>query len=210
MPRTTDRRHQQGELSKQRILSATLEIAAERGYDGTSVALVTERTGLAASSIYWHFGSKDELLAAALEYSYERWREVGPPWRAELPDTPLAETLHQRIEHAATAFVLQPEFWRLGLMLALERRLKEPAARRRYLEVRANTLDNLTDWYTRIIEREGRDVDAAPRLLASFHHAVMDGLFVAARTNPGLDSTWIVKAVAAGLATAISRLPERS
>ncbi len=78
MPPKTERRHQQGEQSRQLILETTLAIAAERGYDGTSIGLVTERTGLPASSIYWHFGSKDELLAEALEFSYRRWRASVP------------------------------------------------------------------------------------------------------------------------------------
>ena len=64
MARKTERRHKQGDESRQAILEATLSIAAERGYDGTTVALVQEATGLPASSIYWHFGSKDQLLAA--------------------------------------------------------------------------------------------------------------------------------------------------
>ncbi|HBO55141.1 MAG TPA: TetR family transcriptional regulator, partial [Janibacter terrae] len=62
MPRKTDRVHKQGEESKESILRATLEIAATSGYDGTTVAKVVERTGLPASSIYWHFGNKDQLL----------------------------------------------------------------------------------------------------------------------------------------------------
>ena len=66
MPRKTERRHRQGEEFRRRILEATLAIAAERGYDGTSLGLVTERAGLPASSVYWHFGSKDELLAEAV------------------------------------------------------------------------------------------------------------------------------------------------
>src|SRR5438067_11777624 len=78
MPRKTERRHRQGEESRSAILDATLAIAAERGYDGTTVALVQEATGLPASSIYWHFGSKDELLAATLDPAYRRWRASTP------------------------------------------------------------------------------------------------------------------------------------
>ena len=80
MPRKTTRRHRQGDESRHRILATTLEIAAERGYDGTTVGLVTERTGLPASSVYWHFKNKDELLAETLEYSYRQWRGTAPTW----------------------------------------------------------------------------------------------------------------------------------
>ena len=58
-----------GEESRQKILDAATAIAGERGYDGTSIALVSERSGLPASSIYWHFKDKDALIAAVIERS---------------------------------------------------------------------------------------------------------------------------------------------
>src|SRR3954467_12146339 len=69
------RRRANGEASRQRILDAAAEIAGERGYDGTSINLVSERSGLPASSIYWHFTDKDDLIAAVIERSFTRWRE---------------------------------------------------------------------------------------------------------------------------------------
>ena len=59
-----------GELSRERILDAATEIAAERGYEGTSIALVSAKCGLPASSIYWHFKDKDDLMAAVIERSF--------------------------------------------------------------------------------------------------------------------------------------------
>ena len=38
-----------GDASRERILEAAREIAGERGYDGTSIAGVSERSGLPAS-----------------------------------------------------------------------------------------------------------------------------------------------------------------
>src|SRR3712207_7163102 len=43
---------------------AAAEIAAEHGYAGTTIARITERSGLPASSVYWFFEDKDDLLAA--------------------------------------------------------------------------------------------------------------------------------------------------
>ena len=62
-----------GELSRVRILDAATEIAAERGYEGTSIALVSAKCGLPASSIYWHFKDKDDLIAAVIERSFGSW-----------------------------------------------------------------------------------------------------------------------------------------
>ncbi|WP_166870720.1 MULTISPECIES: TetR/AcrR family transcriptional regulator [unclassified Salinibacterium] len=209
MPRKTDRHHQQGDVSRQRILEAALEIAAERGYDGTSVALVTEKTGLPASSIYWHFKNKDSLLAEVLEFSYRNWREVGPTWKASVTQTPFEEQVHARFRDAAAAFSRKPEFWRLGLMLALEHRVKEPAARGRYIEIRQDTLARLTEWWSGLLEQEhpGTSPDVAITL-ARFHLAAMDGLFVGANANRGWDLDWLVDTVASGLAVAARRLTQ--
>lgn len=207
MPRKTERRHLQGDTSRQRILEAALEIAAERGYDGTSVALVTEKTGLPASSIYWHFKNKDQLLAEALDFSYRRWREVGPPWQADLEPLPLASQVQNRFRQAAEAYVAQPEFWRLGLMLALEQRVKEPAARTRFIQVRRESMTVLTDWWGRVLASTFDVVNpAAPATLARFHLAALDGLFVATQADRKVDVAWVVDTLAGGLSVAASRL----
>src|SRR3954454_18904441 len=70
------KRRANGEASRQRILDAAAEIAGERGYEGASIHLVSERSGLPASSIYWHFKDKDELIAAVIDRSFERWTAV--------------------------------------------------------------------------------------------------------------------------------------
>ena len=48
-------------------LLAARDLFWERGYEGTSIADLEERTGLNRSSLYQEFGSKRELFEAALE-----------------------------------------------------------------------------------------------------------------------------------------------
>ena len=67
------RRRADGEISRTRILDAATEIASERGYEGTSIGAVSTKCGLPASSIYWHFKDKDDLLAAVIERSFGTW-----------------------------------------------------------------------------------------------------------------------------------------
>ena len=67
------RKRADGELSRERILDAATEIAAERGYEGTSIGAVSAKCGLPASSIYWHFKDKDDLIAAVIERSFASW-----------------------------------------------------------------------------------------------------------------------------------------
>ncbi|MGA9612430.1 MAG: TetR/AcrR family transcriptional regulator, partial [Mycobacterium sp.] len=62
-----------GEQSRQRILDAANEVATERGYEGTTISLVSKQSGLPPTSIYWHFADKDDLIAAVIERSFQRW-----------------------------------------------------------------------------------------------------------------------------------------
>lgn len=198
--RKTARRHQQGEESRLKILEATLAIAAERGYDGTSIALVTQATGLPASSVYWHFRNKDELLAATLEFSYRRWRETAPTWQERIGIADPAEEIRDRLQRASRAITTRPEFWRLGLMLGLENRPKEPAARRRYIEVRGETREAIREWWEQVLPDApaGRTREVADRM-ARFHLAVMDGLYVGSRSDRDWNLERLVDLIAAGV-----------
>ena len=64
------RRRADGDVSRAKILAAASEIAAERGYEGTSIRAVSAKCGLPASSICWHFKDKDDLLCAVIERSF--------------------------------------------------------------------------------------------------------------------------------------------
>lgn len=52
-------------LRRERIVVAALAEAAA-GYEGMQVRVVAERAGVAASTVYLHFPSKDDLLVACL------------------------------------------------------------------------------------------------------------------------------------------------
>ncbi|MGX6607328.1 TetR/AcrR family transcriptional regulator [Micromonosporaceae bacterium Da 78-11] len=200
MVRKTQRRHDQGDLSRRRILEATVAVAAERGYDGTSISLVTESTGLPASSVYWHFKNKDELIAEALEYSYRSWRETAPAWTDQVDDDgDLDARIRRRLHRAATAVTRSPEFWRLGLMLALERRLIEPAARRRFLEVRRETREGIAQWWRQVLAPAGQFEEETAMRLARFQLSVMDGLYVGERASRVADRARLVDLIAAGM-----------
>ena len=206
MGRKSERRHEQGELSRQRILDATVALAAERGYDGTSVALVTERTGLPASSVYWHFTNKDALLAETLDYSYRRWRDTASAW-SEVGDDgagDLEDQIRRRLQRAAGAITASPEFWRLGLMLALEKRVVEPAARRRFLLIRAETRGGVAEWWRQAVAPLGCDEQTVMRL-TRFHLSVMDGLYIGANAAHDSDQDALIDLIAAGLSAHVMR-----
>jgi AcrR family transcriptional regulator len=55
-----------------RLLQAARETFAERGYNGASLDLVSERAGCTKGALYDHFGSKEGLLLALLDEQYAR------------------------------------------------------------------------------------------------------------------------------------------
>ncbi|BDB41092.1 MULTISPECIES: TetR/AcrR family transcriptional regulator [Mycobacterium] len=166
------KRRADGELSRTRILDAATEIAAERGYEGTSIGLVSKKCGLPASSIYWHFKDKDDLIAAVIERSFGAWLSA---W--QLPDEgSLEERTIGLATQAAKAFLEAPDFIRLGLMLALERRPIEPRARTMFLQVRAQAFQQMVRNFT---EYAGGLTAAQIHHLATYAVAGADGLFIA-------------------------------
>jgi len=166
------RKRADGELSRERILDAATEIAAERGYEGTSIALVSKKCGLPASSIYWHFKDKDDLIAAVIERSFASWLAAWQfPEEGDAPDR-----MKGMAVQIAKALLDSPDFIRLGLMLALERRPVEPRARSMFLQARAQAYGQMIDV---IRELTPNLTDAQTHQLATYAIAGADGLFIA-------------------------------
>ncbi|MEU6306906.1 TetR/AcrR family transcriptional regulator [Streptomyces chartreusis] len=170
---TTRKKRANGVESRQRILDAAVEIAGERGYDGTSIAAVSAKCGLPASSIYWHFKDKDDLIAAVIERSFEAWLTA-----VELPGeeagTPL-ERVTVMAGNVAKSLVDAPDFLRLGLMLALERRPTEPRGRTAFLQVRDITHRKIAEVAATLFPALD---EAAVDTLTTYAIAGADGLFV--------------------------------
>lgn len=167
---TTRTTRANGELSRRRILDAALEIAADRGYSGTSISEVSKLSGLPNSSIYWHFKDKDALFAAVIEDSYVRWladyRE-----RSSKPISTPGEAI-VRLHESLSSF---PAFLRFGHLMILEQHDMELGARSAFLGIRAQSLKDLASLFVKIL---GCD-RAQARNLAALSLALVDGAFLA-------------------------------
>ena len=166
------RKRADGELSRERILDAATEIASERGYEGTSIALVSAKCGLPASSIYWHFKNKDDLIAAVIERSFADWLKA---WQVPAEGAPRDRLVGLAMQ-IAKALMDSPDFIRLGLMLALERRPVEPRARAMFLQARAQAYYELADTVRGLTPGL---TDAQIHQLVTYAIAGADGLFIA-------------------------------
>ena len=141
---------------------------------------MSERSGLPASSIYWHFKDKDDLIAAVIDRSFRDWIRA-------LDERPVAPTGTSRDEmfrlnwrHTGRALAAFPDFLRLGLMLVLERRPQEATARQKFMEVRRATEDRLYGAYRGFFHDLG---DGEVRSLTRLALALADGFLVAAEAE---------------------------
>ncbi|MEU9456855.1 helix-turn-helix domain-containing protein [Streptomyces sp. NPDC048277] len=177
---TPRRKRANGVESRRRILDAAVEIAGERGYEGTSIAAVSARCGLPASSIYWHFKDKDDLIAAVIETGFETWLAAFE-LPAEETGTPL-ERVTAMAAGVAERLVDAPDFLRLGLMLALEQRPAEPRGRTVFLRIRATAAQRIAEMIAALFPALGED---AVRSLTVYAMAGADGLFVQRQIHGG-------------------------
>jgi len=73
------------EATQGRILRASMELFATRGFDGASISAIARRAGVSRGAVFWHFGSKAALFKEACNrFFVPFWREFeksgeGPP-----------------------------------------------------------------------------------------------------------------------------------
>jgi AcrR family transcriptional regulator len=94
--RRTERVEARLNASRERILTAALELVAEHGYRSCSVGAVAERAGVATGSVYRHFPAKAELVAEVFRTVSRR--EVDALVRAAALQASVADRLTTMIE----------------------------------------------------------------------------------------------------------------
>ncbi|MEH0971101.1 TetR/AcrR family transcriptional regulator [Micromonospora sp. CPCC 205546] len=94
--RSTERVQARLSASRERIVAAALEITAEHGYAGCSIAAVAERAAMATGSVYRHFPTKADLVAEVFRTASQR--EVEAVARAAEREGTVAERVTAVIE----------------------------------------------------------------------------------------------------------------
>jgi AcrR family transcriptional regulator len=60
--------YQESMMTKEKLFETALKLFSEKGFEATSIRVITRETGLTVASFYNHFKSKDELLQAIYDY----------------------------------------------------------------------------------------------------------------------------------------------
>jgi AcrR family transcriptional regulator len=176
-------RRELGVESRRKIVEAAAALMAERGFAGTSIAAVSQCSGLPSGSIYWHFESKEALLGAVVEEGARRWFETLP--RIDRLPTDPAERTAALFDAVDAALESHPEFLRLLLLIALERRDVDPTSLAVIRRVRNLALERIRKMLVVLLapsklRNEKRIADEFARLVL----VVADGAFVAQHIDP--------------------------
>jgi AcrR family transcriptional regulator len=169
------KKQQQGEQSRALILDATERLMATRGYAATSISDIRKACGLPPSSIYWHFGSKEGVLAAVMERGADRFFAAIPT--SEDADGQLAVLSRLQLRH--------PLFLRLFYMLSLERS-DDPAVAGVVRRVRDTAIRRFRAAITRLLPADAPPAKAERVVteLTALAVALSDGVFFAEHLEP--------------------------
>lgn len=167
-----------GQRNRERILDTASRLMSERGFAGATIAAICKQAEVMPPTLYWHFGDKEGLVAAVMERAAERWFEEFVPGAGARATA--------RTGALGALFRDRPEFLRLLLLLALERR--DPAdevrgaverIRQRAKQAWSATLEELL---TEIESPE--QCSTAAGLLSELVIAQIDGIFIASQLHP--------------------------
>lgn len=105
MARSEEQNRAARERARESILQAAIELFAERGVAGASVAEITRKAGVAQGLVSYHFGGKDQLISAVID----RWFEtvLGFAQVDGTPDERLATVIDGALMATAYALPLQ-------------------------------------------------------------------------------------------------------
>lgn len=187
------------------VVKAVVDLALSGGYSAVTWEAVAARSGLGLRELQQHAPTLDELVLLALEASLEEWINQSPMWSRTDPVPGLTDQISRRLLMGVDAAAECPEFWALGILLALTAGHGARAARVRYREVRANARAAMAEWWTRILPADV--VEADPRLptrLTALHLALVDGFFVAQQSGIEWNLPSLVRTVSDSLTAYIT------
>jgi AcrR family transcriptional regulator len=82
------------EATQARILRASMDLFAARGFEATSISSIASRAGVSRGAVFWHFGSKAALFKeACVRFFVPFWRE----FEKDL-DSPPRERVFEQLE----------------------------------------------------------------------------------------------------------------
>ena len=86
---------------RQAILEAAIGVFAQHGFDAATTDDIARAAGLSKGGLYWHFKSKDDILAAILTQLFDQ--ELGVLQQLIIAEGAVAPRLRQMVAHGVAA-----------------------------------------------------------------------------------------------------------
>lgn len=167
MARSDEQNRAASARSRENLLQAAIEVFAERGVAGASVAEITTRAGVAQGLVSYHFGGKDQLVAAVID----RWFEtvLGFAHSTGTPDEILAAIIDDALRATAYAVPLQ------RVIIAIQ---QQPATHRLFAESESRHAEGATaaeDAVRAVFRARGASDPALEEIML---RSTLEGVFV--------------------------------
>ena len=171
----------QGAETRDRLLTSAIELFAEHGYSATSVDQLCRRAGIVKTALYWHFGSKEGLLGAALERVANDWIEEIE--RSVYTTGDPGERLDLALDGLRRIIEERPQLLRMLMAVALERTGSSPAMREALRTIFDRAVDTVVRATVDAAGYEPEGVEGAGHLIL----ALLIGTSMRRLVDPELD-----------------------
>jgi AcrR family transcriptional regulator len=160
-----------GRETRAQILDAAVALFAQRGYHGTTLQQLADQIGTVKSTLLHYFASKEDLLAAVLQY-----RDAQLAVNERDPHEDPVETLHQLGDDARRDSIDEPGLIALYATLSSEASAREHPAHEYFAERYHNTIAYFNNLIERVDSMGRIRLERDPQLEGSVLVAMWDGL----------------------------------
>ena len=103
------------EKTKLNIVKSAAKIFADKGYDGASIRIITENLGISHGMIRHHFGTKEDLWKAVIDYLINQFAIRQIPPREQMEDIDPVQLLKSYVRNFINMSARYPELGKIIL-----------------------------------------------------------------------------------------------
>lgn len=164
------------------ILDAAQHLVSMRGYDGMVISELSAQSGLPASSIYHHFGSKLGVLAALLDRASQRFHASFPN-PSSFDGHPPLDRFELWFTAACASLDDHPEYLRLLIAVVVGSHSDADEIRSTVCRIRDQAHASWVDALSPVFDTGSQESRRLIEQLAVLGRAVTDGLSVSSTVD---------------------------
>ncbi len=128
-PRTKEQFEKIRHSRKEKIIAVALELFAQNGYQGTSIAQIAKKANISKGLMYNYFKNKEKLLEAIVEEGFEKIMELDYGVDKSIkPERKLKKMIDETLNNLADNF----QYWKLYMALLIQPQVQKKIERKFY------------------------------------------------------------------------------